>query len=149
LAALFQPNRKLTGLLTNINAEAAVMMVVVVVVMMTMPVRRSDNAVIAVMVVVMMVMVVLRDLLGALRLCRSDARIIYLQRIQCIRNRLQEITITGRWRVLRRLGNGGLCGAHCRQCSRSAQKPGDLLIHLFSPLLAAAENGAGHGFNPS
>jgi hypothetical protein len=26
-----------------------------------------------------------------------------------------------------------LCGAHCRQCSRSAQKPGDLLIHLFSP----------------
>jgi hypothetical protein len=152
LAALFQPNRKLTGLLTNINAEAAVMMVVVmvvVVVVMTMPVRRSDNAVIAVMVVVMMVMVVLRDLLGALRLCRSDARIIYLQRIQCIRNRLQEITITGRWRVLRRLGNGGLCGAHCRQCSRSAQKPGDLLIHLFSPLLAAAENGASHGFNPS
>jgi hypothetical protein len=107
-----------------------VMMVMMVVV--TMQVTRWDNAVIAVMVMMMVVVVVLRDLFSTLRLCRGDPRVIYLQRIQCIRNRLQEIAITGQWRVLCRFGNGGLCGAHCGQCSRSAQKTGDLLIHLFS-----------------
>jgi hypothetical protein len=70
-----------------------VMMVMMVVV--TMQVTRWDNAVIAVMVVVM-VMVVLRDLFSALRLCRSDARVINLQRIQCIGNWLQKVAITGR-----------------------------------------------------
>jgi hypothetical protein len=121
--------------LTNINPEPAVMMMVMMMMMVvTMQVTRWDNAVIAVMVMVMVMMmvVVLRDLFSSLRLCRGDPRVIYLQRIQCIRNRLKEIAITGRWRVLCRFGNGGLCGAHCGQCGRSAQKTGDLLIHLFS-----------------
>jgi hypothetical protein len=57
-------------------------MVMVMMVVMTMQVTRWDNAVITVMVVVMVVMVViLCDLFSALRLCRSDARVIYLQRI--------------------------------------------------------------------
>jgi hypothetical protein len=34
----------------------------------------------------MMVMMILRDLFSALRLCRSDARVVHLQRIQRIRN---------------------------------------------------------------
>jgi hypothetical protein len=112
------------------------MVVVVVVMMMVMIVTPRDNAVVAVMMVVMMI-VILRDLFSVLRLCRSDARVIHLQRIQCIGNWLQKVAITCRWRVLCRFGNGGLCGAHCCQCSRcqcsrSAQTPGYLLIHLFS-----------------
>jgi hypothetical protein len=122
--------------LANINAEAAVMMMVVVMVMMvvmTMPVRPRNNAVIAVMVVMMMMMVVvLRDLFSALCLCRGDPRVIHLQRIQCIRNRLQEVAITGRWCVLCSFGNGRLGSVQCRQRSRSAQKPSNFLIHLFS-----------------
>jgi hypothetical protein len=76
------------------------MMVVVVVVMMmmvvvAMRVRHRDNAVIAVMVVVMMVVVrvILRDLFSAWRSCRGYARVIHLQRIQCIGNWLQEVAI--------------------------------------------------------
>ena len=90
----------------------------------------------AMMVVVMMVMVmvvILRDLFSALRLPRGGPRVIYLQRIQCIGNWLQKVAIAGRWRVLCGCGNSGLCAAHCRQRSRSAQKRGDLLIHLFPP----------------
>jgi hypothetical protein len=118
--------------LTNVNPEAAVMMVMMVMmVVVTMQVTRWDNNAVIAVVVVMMV-VILRDLFSALRFCRSDARIIHLQRIQCIGNWLQKVAITRRSRVLCRFSNGGLCGAHCRQCSRSAQKPGDLLIHLFS-----------------
>ena len=86
--------------LPNINPEAAVMMMMMMVVMMmvvvTMQVTRWNNAVIAMMVVVVMVMMILRDLFSTLRLCRGDPRVIYLQRIQCIRNRLQEVAITGR-----------------------------------------------------
>jgi hypothetical protein len=119
--------------LTNINPEATVMMMMVVVMVM-MIVTPRDNAVIAVMmVVVMMVMVIiLRDLVSTLRLCRGDPRVIYLQRIQCIRNRLQEVAITGRWCVLCSFGNGRLGSVQCRQRSRSAQKPSNFLIHLFS-----------------
>jgi hypothetical protein len=116
-----------------------VMMMMVMMVVVTMQVTRWDNAIIAVMVVVMMMVVILRDLFSALRLCRSNARVIHLQRIQCIGNWLQKLAITARWRVLCRFGNGGLCGAHCRQCSRSAQKPGNFLIHLFSPYWPQSE----------
>ena len=80
----------------------------------------------------MMVVVILRDLFFALRLRRGGPRVIYLQRIQRIGNWLQKVAITGRWRVLCGCGNGGLCAAHCRQRSRSAQKRGDLLVHLLS-----------------
>jgi hypothetical protein len=122
--------------LANINAEAAVMMMVVVMVMMmvvmTMPVRPRNNAVIAVMVV-MMVVVVLRDLFSALCLCRGDPRVIHLQRIQWIRNRLQEVAITGRWCVLCSFGNGRLGSVQCRERSCCAQKPSNFLIHLFPP----------------
>jgi hypothetical protein len=98
-----------------------VMIIAVMVVMMVM--------IIAVMVVV----VILRDLFSALRLRRGGPRVIYLQRIQRIGNWFQKVAITGRWRVLCGCGNSGLCAAHCRQRSRSAQKRGDLLIHLFPP----------------
>jgi hypothetical protein len=122
-------------LLANINAETAavvmvVMMMMMVVVMMIVRPPR-DDAVIAVMVVMVMVMVVkiLRELLPALRLLCGEARVIRLQGIQRIRNRLQEVAIAGGRRALRRFRNGGLRGAHCRQRRRSAQKPGDLFIH--------------------
>src|SRR5690348_1906113 len=110
------------------------MMMVVMVMVMMMIVTPRDNAVITVMMVVMMMVMVgiLRDLFSALRLCRGDPRVIYLQRIQCIGNWFQKVAITGRWRILCRFGNSGLCGAHRRKRSRSAQKTGDLLIHLFS-----------------
>jgi hypothetical protein len=114
------------------------MMVVVVVVMIVGP---WDNAVIAVMVVVMVVMMmveILRDPLSALCLCRSDTGVIHLQRIQCIWNGLQKVAITNRWRLYR-FGNARLCGAHCRQRSCSAQKPGNFLIHLFSPYWPQSE----------
>jgi hypothetical protein len=62
------------------------MMMVVVMMVVTMQVTRWDYAVIAVMVM-MVVVVVLRDLFAALRLCCGDPRVIYLQRIQCVRNR--------------------------------------------------------------
>jgi hypothetical protein len=101
-----------------------VMIIAVMVVMMVM--------IIAVMMVVVMVMVViLRDLFSALRLPRGGPRVIYLQRIQRIGNWFQKVAITGRC-VLCGCGNSGLCAAHCRQRGRSAQKRGDLLIHLFS-----------------
>jgi uncharacterized protein YggT (Ycf19 family) len=120
-------------LLANINAEtAAVVMVVMMMVVVMMVVRPPrDDAVIAVMVVMVMVMVVkiLRELLPALRLLRGEARVICLQGIQRIRNRLQEVAIAGGRRALRRFRNGGLRGAHCRQRRRCAQKPGDLFIH--------------------
>jgi hypothetical protein len=113
-----------------------------VVVVVTMPVRQRDNAVIAVMVVVMMMMmvVILRDLFSALRLCRSDARVIHLQRIQCIRNRLQEIATTGRWRVLCRFGNGGLCGAHCRQCAAAAPNSPAIFLSICFPPAGRSRN---------
>jgi hypothetical protein len=99
------------------------MMVVMMMMMAAMRVRHRDNAVIAVMVVMMMVVVVLRDLFSALRSCRGYARVIHLQRIQCIGNWLKKFAITGRWHILCRFGNGGLCGAHCGQRSRGTQKP--------------------------
>jgi len=112
-----------------------VMMMVVVVI-----VAPWDNAVIAVMVVMMVMMMVeiLRDPLSALYLCRSDTGVIDLQRIQCIWYGLQKVAITNRWRLYR-FGNARLCGAHCRQRSRSAQKPGNFLIHLFSPYWPQSE----------
>ena len=111
-------------LLANINAETAavvmvVMMMMVVVMMIVRPPR--DDAVIAVMVVMVMVVKILRELLPALRLLCGEARVIRLQGIQRIRNRLQEVAIAGGRRALRRFRNGGLRGAHCRQRRRSAQ----------------------------
>jgi hypothetical protein len=102
-------------------------MVMMMVVMMVMII-----AAMMVVVVMMVMVVILRDLFSALRLRRGGPRVIYRQRIQRIGNWLQKVAITGRWRVFCGCGKGGLCAAHCRQRSRSAQKRGDLLIHLFS-----------------
>jgi hypothetical protein len=123
-------NAKLSSApLANINAEAIVV-VMVVVMMVMVPVRRWDKALIPLMVVVVVVMVVvmvmvvmvviLRNPFPVLRLCCGDAGVIRLQGIQCIRNRFQQVAIASGWRIVRRLGNIGLCGAHCRQRGRCA-----------------------------
>jgi hypothetical protein len=122
-----------------------------VVMIVVMKVRSWENATIpSVMMVMVMVMVmvemvmvemvmvvILRDLFSAFRLCLSDARVIHLQRIQRIGNWLQKVAITARCSILCGFGNDGLCGAHCRQCSRSAHSPAIFLSICFPPVAAA------------
>ena len=119
--------------LANVNVEpVVVMMVVMVMIAPEIPPRHHPEKAV---VMVMMVMVIeLRQLHWLLlsRIC-GDPRIVNLQCVQRIWNRLQEVSVSGDRR-------GSLCGLGCRlrgmQCSErrcGAKQSSDFPIHGVVP----------------
>jgi len=114
-----------------------VMMMVVMVITEIGPWHDSEVAVmmvVMVMMVMMMVMIIeLNQLHWPLRRSGGEPGIIGLQRVYCVWNRLQQITVTGRRCGLGRRGCRRLHALHCSERRSGTKKSSKFLIHGVVP----------------